>query len=387
MKHVHGFHSYPARLHPETAGRLIEAFSPAGASVLDPFCGSGTVLVEALIRGRRGHGVDANPLAIELSWLKTRAAHARWLGTIEDSAKAVAVHADARRTDRSGSTRRYGGQDLALFAPHVLLELDGLRDGISRVSSPEQARALALVLSAILTKVSRRGGDASTRTGTKRIASGYTIKLFARKATELVRRVHEFEALLPERPPAVKLELGDARRLGSVRPGSIDLVLSSPPYAGVYDYYEHHKLRFRWLGLEARGFEQSEMGSRRQARSAKPDQALADFSRDLAACLREIGRCLAIGGRAALVVADSVLGGRALYADDLVGQLAPPAGLKVLARAAQIRPHFHTPTRDAFQHRPRAEHLILLSRDAKAKERLPTPGRPSHDRPTGGRGR
>jgi methylase of polypeptide subunit release factors len=71
MAHVHGFHSYPARLHPETAARLIQAFSPTKGQVLDPFCGSGTVLVEGRLAGRRVTGVDANPLAVELSWLKT----------------------------------------------------------------------------------------------------------------------------------------------------------------------------------------------------------------------------------------------------------------------------------------------------------------------------
>jgi hypothetical protein len=67
--HVHGFHSYPARMHPATARKLIDGLSEPGGSVLDPFCGSGTVLVEGLLAARRVVGVDANPLAVELSWL------------------------------------------------------------------------------------------------------------------------------------------------------------------------------------------------------------------------------------------------------------------------------------------------------------------------------
>src|SRR5437870_178595 len=54
--HVHGFHTYPARLHPLTAARLVTAFAPAGGRVLDPFCGSGTVLVESLVAGRAALG-------------------------------------------------------------------------------------------------------------------------------------------------------------------------------------------------------------------------------------------------------------------------------------------------------------------------------------------
>src|SRR5580704_18912045 len=50
---VHGFHTYPARMHPDTAARLVRAFAAEGETVLDPFCGSGTVLVEAMIARRR----------------------------------------------------------------------------------------------------------------------------------------------------------------------------------------------------------------------------------------------------------------------------------------------------------------------------------------------
>ena len=56
-----------ARMHPQTAGRLVRAATERGALVLDPLCGSGTVLVEAMIAGRRGAGTDLNPLAERLA--------------------------------------------------------------------------------------------------------------------------------------------------------------------------------------------------------------------------------------------------------------------------------------------------------------------------------
>ena len=111
MAHVHGFHSYPARLHPVTAARLIEGLSKPGDVVLAPFCGSGTVLVEARRLGRAARGVDSNPLAIELAWLKTlglpEGAGARLL----EAAAHVTEHAEDRRL----KTRR--GEALA-SVPH-----------------------------------------------------------------------------------------------------------------------------------------------------------------------------------------------------------------------------------------------------------------------------
>src|SRR5258708_1805526 len=71
---THPFHSYPARMHPATARVLVElvaAGAPRGAPLVDPFCGSGTVLVEARAAGLPAVGVDLNPLAVLIARAKT----------------------------------------------------------------------------------------------------------------------------------------------------------------------------------------------------------------------------------------------------------------------------------------------------------------------------
>src|SRR6185369_13529167 len=68
---THGFHSYAGRMHPSIARGAIGAFSKAGDLVVDPFCGSGTVLVEAMAAGRRAVGVDASPLGIAIAQART----------------------------------------------------------------------------------------------------------------------------------------------------------------------------------------------------------------------------------------------------------------------------------------------------------------------------
>jgi SAM-dependent methyltransferase len=362
MAHVHGFHSYPARLHPDTASRLIAALSPPGGMVLDPFCGSGTVLVEARLLGRRGVGVDANPLAIELAWLKTLATTADQRAELLDAAARVVEHADARRRARSGPTHAYGPEDRELFDVHVLLELDGLNAGIRSLPSSGRRRALGLVLSAILTKVSRLAGDSASthHLKTRRLAAGYTIKLFSKKATELAKRLAEFAERLPQRSPEPELHVGDARRLKGVRARSVDLVVSSPPYPGVYDYVAHHATRLRWLGLDAARLERDELGARRRLARLDHSEAVKRWQDELRPCLAEMARVIKPNGAAALVIADSVAGGQAVRAAEWLGALAPRAGLRVAAQASQQRPHFHAPTSRAFRASPRHEHLFLL---------------------------
>src|SRR5262245_2208285 len=71
---THPLHSYPARMHPATARVLVELVSagaPRGAPLVDPFCGSGTVLVEARAAGRAAVGVDLKQLAAPIARAKT----------------------------------------------------------------------------------------------------------------------------------------------------------------------------------------------------------------------------------------------------------------------------------------------------------------------------
>src|SRR3970282_521662 len=101
---------------------------------------------------------------------------------------------------------------------------------------------------------------------------------------------------------------GDARKLGGGRSGSVALVVTSPPYPGVYDYLIHHALRLRWLGLDHKDFEHAEIGTRRSAKRKSFERAVADFRGEFLPCLREIARVLSPGGSAVLLMADSVLG-------------------------------------------------------------------------------
>lgn len=70
---THSLYPYPARLVRHIPRLLTRApqLVPEGATVIDPFCGSGTVLLEAMSAGHHAVGVDANPLAALVASVKT----------------------------------------------------------------------------------------------------------------------------------------------------------------------------------------------------------------------------------------------------------------------------------------------------------------------------
>lgn len=361
--HVHGFHTYPARMHPTTAARLVRAFVPDRGKVLDPFCGSGTVLVEALLAGRAALGSDLNPLAVRLARCKSRPRTEPEVEKLVERAAEVVRYAEERRTLRAGATRRYPPEDVDLFDPHVLLELDSLRAKIEQLPDEPTTLDLSLVLSAILMKVSRRPGDTSGAVVPRRIRAGFAAKVFMQKAEDWATRLGAFSRALPTpTPPRGDVSLDDATVLKAVRDGAADAIVTSPPYAATYDYLYHHELRLRWLGLDAGGLARGELGGRAAYRRMNEADAPAAWAWEVGRFLKAAHRVLKPGAPLVLVMADSAVRSVAIRADEVVGDVADECGFRAVARASQPRPHFHEPSAAAFRDRPRREHALLLRR-------------------------
>lgn len=360
--HIHGFHTYPARMHPGTAARLVQSFCPPRSRVLDPFCGSGTVLVEGLIANRAVAGIDLNPLAVRLARCKTRARSTGELAELVARAEECAATADHRRITKAGASRRLPPEDMRLFEPHVLLELDSLRSGVEKLPDGPTRADLGLVLSSLLVKFSRQKADTSAAVPGRRTAAGAAARQFVRKTEELATRLAAFTALLPSPSPPVVVDLDDATSLRSVPDGAADAIVTSPPYAATYDYLQHHELRLRWLGLDPGPLARGELGSRSAYHRRTPAEARQRWATEMGQFLSAARRTLRPGGSLVLVMADSAVGGTALRADQIVAEVARNCGYEPTARASQARPHFHRPTAAAFRDRPRFEHALLLRR-------------------------
>lgn len=68
---THRFYRYPARFSPEFARSVIYAFSKPGDTILDPFMGGGTTVIEGLTMGRRVIGIDLNSLGVFVARVKS----------------------------------------------------------------------------------------------------------------------------------------------------------------------------------------------------------------------------------------------------------------------------------------------------------------------------
>jgi SAM-dependent methyltransferase len=355
---THGFHSYAGRMHPTIARGGVAAFSAPGELVVDPFCGSGTVLVEAVAAGRRAVGVDASPLGVAIARARTTLLGAEGRARLEEEAAAIAEEAGTRARKRQRpDLPTWSKGELKRFSAHVLFELLGLRELVLETPDDDVGHALRLCLSSLLVKFMKSGPEAPRDGETKRIARGVPSRMLADRARELAHGLAALEARTPAGTPPPRVLLGDARALDAVKSGEASLVLSSPPYAGTYDYAAIHDVRFLWLDLPRGRFHAAQLGARAVAGEGVDARSWREAQRRW---IGEIARVLRKGGHALLVVGDGIVDGRVEDAPDGVASAAAPLGLEPVARASQGRPIHDARVRAVFGDRPRREHLLLL---------------------------
>tara|TARA_R110002096_G_scaffold16898_12_gene58079 strand:+ start:12122 stop:13285 length:1164 start_codon:yes stop_codon:yes gene_type:complete len=382
---THPLHSYPARMHPATARALVQlCFDTENTQprvVLDPFCGSGTTLVEGRAAGLSVIGSDLNPLAARIARAKTWSCEKERLIAFEKlgekiSAATVEEGKAARRADYEPKPIRVpvginpverDAEIAPWYSPHVRRELEFIAAAIDehREVDPEMADMLSICLSSLLIKTSNRSSDTSPKEMKRNIARGAPgrwfgerIKLMVQGLVDLHREGAAGDVTILER---------DARFLqgaGGIKAESVGAIISSPPYIGTYDYVDHHRLRLAFLGMPYDNFERNEIGARRRFKGRAHEAALKAIE-DFKQCLKSFDEVLVPGGLMALMVGDSVAGVEPVWADGVLREIADER-FEVLGWVSQERDKLGSLEKRAFGEYPKREHVLLFEKRAKS---------------------
>lgn len=246
----HEYYRYPARFSPELAAAAINAFSEPGDLVADYFLGGGTTMVEARLAGRVGFGSDLNSLATFVSTVKTRLYSASDLDAV--AAWATAATADpaghlewpaepsAQSYFRNFNDSAHAEQRRVLFAA---------LSALNAVPS-ERAKNLARC---VLLRTAQWGMDMRSQVPSSAelqtaLAENATSMLdAARVATTRYRAADQLASANGLRRSLVLQQglPGVAGHSLLARHPAPRLVLTSPPYPGVYVNYHRWKLRGR----------------------------------------------------------------------------------------------------------------------------------------------
>lgn len=356
-------HWYPARFVPQVPGILLGYFSEPGDRILDPFCGSGTTLVEAVRLGRRAIGVDTNPVAVIISRAKTvQASATEWLEYERELRKRVAAHALDSDSDWIKQVVPNFEENSLWYGPETLRELASVWVSISQLHSPYRVVAEA-TFSSILRRVcsqDKHWGWICDNVRPAAVVNKPATSLFFQRlsanADLLVALTAQAMRASGADSPDVRVACGDSKQaLKELPEGSIDAVVTSPPYYGMTDYVRSQRLSFLWFEWDFDAARAMESGARYK-RHRKT--SWEEYMSDLTEAFIELSRVTRPGGKLGIVLGESP--SRRGYIQQLKQVLVDECGLTievVLERQVAIQ--------RALSSKPQREEIVVAVRKGR----------------------
>lgn len=273
---THYLFRFPAKFHPPVVRALLERFTQPDDIVLDPFCGSGTVGVEAAALGRHSVLVDVDPIAVVVAMAKTRRYEPRRLRKtmqavvtgLEKSRRGPDAYErfkfeDLTDAEYADATLEFGNEIPAIpnlnhwFRRYVVIDLAKIVRAITRAElSPSHRLFADVVLASIIRNVSQAdpvpvSGLEVTKWMREREAKGRLVDPFSSFASAMDKAVAASEDFYGATRHTIRTSVhpGDATNIRASTKVVADAVLTSPPYHGAVDYYRRHQLEMFWLGL------------------------------------------------------------------------------------------------------------------------------------------
>ena len=308
MCSYHGM--FPAKL----AHYFIQRYSKPGDLVVDPFSGRGTTPLQARVEGRRTISNDLNPLGYVLS--RAKANPPAWTSvnkTLTALEKRYRAR-DQREPDVSGDIRM-------LYQPDTLKQLCFFRKYLLRRDLPQwspEDLMLAGALAGIMHGAHRRDGSSQylsiSMPNTFSMSPMYVEKYIAENnlvapEQNVFERIRDKLARLYldaiDGPSGVTYAEDAAVMLGgdTIRAGSVDLLITSPPYLQVVNYGTANWIRLWLLGVDDVGRERGE-GRRTLNAALDHRHTYMSYKAFMLRILQGVQRTLKPNGVAAIVIGD-----------------------------------------------------------------------------------
>ena len=296
---IHGIHTYPAMMiYPISRSilKIVKKYKQID-SILDPFSGSGTVLVEGILAGIKNvYGNDLNPLARLLTKVKTTKLDKEllniYMNFLKNSLSEKYDIYDKNICDINSYFSEYMKLDLTAkekwgaeapiylkeyykkyninlkipdfknigfwFKPSVILELEIIKEEILKINNSDIKDFFLVAFSETIRLVSnKRNGEFKMYRMSPQKVEKFNPNVKKEFLSILDRNFNKYieynEKLIKNNPNCnVKIYADDASKLTEIPDDSIDIVITSPPYGDsktTVAYGEFSRLSLQWINL------------------------------------------------------------------------------------------------------------------------------------------
>ncbi len=245
-EYTHCMHTYPAMMIPQIARRLIYLYGKNANTLLDPFVGSGTSLVEASLTPlKEAYGFDLNPLAILISKAKTTKVNPKKLEEELSSILSSKGH---------HGVSKFKNIDF-WFKPKVIESLAILKTAINKIQDKDVKDFFLVCFSETVRDVSntRNGEFKLYRMEEKNLAkhNPYVLAIFEKIALTNIQGMKDYVKVKTNTKTEPKLYNSMSEL--PLKENSVDLIVTSPPYGDsktTVAYGQFSRLALQWLDYE-----------------------------------------------------------------------------------------------------------------------------------------
>lgn len=327
---THGYYTYPAKFIPQLASSVINEYSKKGDIVIDPFLGSGTTLVEAIVNGRIGIGTDINEIACLVAKVKTTLIDSDTLhNAFDELMLKMNFYSDAEICTDSNLPERVD----YWFKPHIKNKLWVMMNYISSIEDTDIRDFFLVAFAQILKSCSiwlQKSIKPTRDLNKKEIDPLYK---FGWQVKRMLKKHKQFNELLGDEViknnASYRVVKNTTSKNIPCESEKASLILTSPPYVTSYEYADLHQLPSLWFGFfeELSDFRKKFIGSSFRERDrinikskiaydivealgkTKKSTGVANYFADMLESFLEMKRVLRKGGKAAVVIGNTKIKG------------------------------------------------------------------------------